>query len=42
MCFMAQILLIVMRAKLRVGYTKLSPERAQEKSRRIQSQKFIF
>jgi transposase len=41
-CFMALILYRVMRAKLRAGDTKLSPERALEKLRRIQHQKIIL
>ncbi len=41
-CFMALILYRVMRAKLRAGDTKLSPERALGKLRRIQHQKIIF
>lgn len=41
-CFMALILYRVMRARLRAGDTKLSPERALEKLRRIQHQKIIL
>ena len=41
-CFMALILYRVMRAKLRAGDTKLSPERALDKLRRIQHQKIIL
>ena len=41
-CFMALILYRVMRARLRAGATKLSPERALEKLRRIQHQKIIL
>ena len=41
-CFMALILYRVMRAKLWAGDTKLSPERALEKLRRIQHQKIIL
>ena len=41
-CFMALILYRVMRARLRVGDAKLSPERALEKLRRIQHQKIIL
>lgn len=41
-CFMALILYRVMRTKLRAGDTKLSPERALEKLRRIQHQKIIL
>ena len=40
-CFMALILYRVMRAKLRAGDTKLSPERALDKLRRIQHQKIV-
>jgi transposase len=41
-CFMALILYRVMRAKLRVGPTKLSPEKALDKLRRIQHQKIVL
>ena len=41
-CFMALILYRVMRAKLRAADTKLSPERALDKLRRIQHQKIIL
>jgi len=39
---MALILYRVMRAKLRAADTKLSPERALDKLRRIQHQKIIL
>ena len=41
-CFIALILYRVMRARLRAGDSKLSPERALEKLRRIQHQKIIL
>ena len=41
-CFMALILYRVMRTKLRAADTKLSPERALDKLRRIQHQKIIL
>ena len=41
-CFMALILYRVMRAKLRAGPTKLSPEKALDKLRRIQHQKIVL
>ena len=41
-CFIALILYRVMRARLRDGGTKLSPERALEKLRRIQHQRITI
>jgi len=41
-CFMALILYRVMRSRLRAADTRLSPERALEKLRRIQHQKIIL
>jgi hypothetical protein len=41
-CFMALILYRVMRSKLRQGQTKLTPEKALDKLRRIQHQKIVL